>query len=83
MKQVVAVQSLDNYKILITFDSDVRKIYDMKPWLDKPYFQPLKDLAFFRRVRVNPTTHTVEWDGERDLCADMLYEDSKDADAIV
>lgn len=52
----------------------------MNLWLDKPYFQALKDLTFFKSVHVNSITHTVEWDGERDLCPDMLYIDSKDVD---
>lgn len=78
LKRIVAVQPLDNYQLLLTFDSNERKIYDMNSWLDKPYFQQLKDLAFFRSVHVNKITHTVEWDGGRDLCPDMLYTDSKD-----
>jgi hypothetical protein len=76
LKRVTAVQPLDNYQLLLTFNSEEKRVYDMTAWLDKPYFQPLRELSFFRSVRVNPVTRTVEWDGERDLCPDMLYENS-------
>lgn len=37
-------------------------------------FAPLRaDRALFGQVRVNPVSGTIEWPGEVDLCADVLY----------
>lgn len=36
-------------------------------------FEPLKDPAFFRRVRLNPETGTVEWPNGADLAPEFLY----------
>jgi hypothetical protein len=77
LKRISDVQPLDNYCLLLTFNDEEKRVYDMAGWLDKPYFQPLKEISFFRNVWVNPITRTVEWEGERDLCPDMLYEDSQ------
>ena len=35
MRKIVDVQVLENYKLLLTFDNNVRKIKDMKPYLEK------------------------------------------------
>ena len=42
---VKTVQALDDYKLLITFHYDEKKIYDMKPLLEYNIFKPLKNIS--------------------------------------
>lgn len=37
-------------------------------------FEPLKELAFFKQVKVNPETNTVEWPNGADFAPEFLYE---------
>ena len=72
MREVVNVEVLEDYKLLLTFDNNVKKIKDMKPYLEKGVFKKLKDKDFFNSVKIS--FGTISWDNEIDLCADNLYE---------
>ena len=75
MREVKEVEVLSDYKLLLTFDNNEKKIKDMKPYLNKGVFQKLKDKNFFNKVRIS--YGTISWDEELDICADSLYETSK------
>ena len=70
VKNVIA---LENYKLLITFENDEVKIFDMTPYLEKGIFKELKDISMFKSARVS--FDTVEWENEADIDPETLYED--------
>ena len=75
MKEIIDVQPLDDYKLLLTFSDKVKKIKDMKPYLDKGVFAKLKDKSYFNSVKI--AYGTISWNGEIDICADTLYQTSE------
>ncbi len=75
MRTIVEVKPLSNYELLLSFDTNEQKIYDVKPLLDKGIFQQLKDIRNFNTVRVD--YGTVVFLDEIDLCPDSLYMKSK------
>ena len=74
MIKIVEVKPIEDYKLLLTFDNNVKKIKDMKPYLDKGVFKKLKDKQFFKKVKIS--FGTITWGDEIDMCADSLYETS-------
>ena len=68
------VTALENYKILLTFNNGEKRIFDVTPYLESKYFEPLKKEGYFRAVRTNDMS--VEWPGNIDICPDELYYDS-------
>lgn len=66
---------MDDYKLLLEFNNDEKKVFDVKPLLDKPVFQPLKSKAFFDKVHII-YDYTIAWNDEIDMCPDSLYTDS-------
>lgn len=74
MNRIVDVKTLENYKLLVTFDNGEKKIKDMKPYLEKGVFQKLKDKDFFKSVKI--AFGTISWGDKIDLCADSVYESS-------
>lgn len=74
MRKILNVEVLENYELLLTFDNNVKKIKDMKPYLDKGVFTKLKDKDVFSKVKI--AFGTILWDADIDICADSLYETS-------
>lgn len=70
MHSVVAVEPLEDYKLLLTFDNGERRIYDMSNSMFG-ILSKLKNKGFFKTVRVN--MGAVEWAGELDFCPDAMY----------
>jgi len=74
---IIDVKPLENYLLLLTFENNEKKIFDMKPYLDKGIFSELKDEKKFRSVRVS--FDSIEWCNQADLDPEFLYEKSKAA----
>jgi hypothetical protein len=68
------VKVLPDYKLSITFENGEKRIFDVKPYLEDSFFAPLKNIAKFQSIRINPIT--IEWDGGIDICPDELYHNS-------
>jgi hypothetical protein len=71
---VKSVKPLPNYKLLLTFENDETRLFDMNPYLDKGIFKELRDSSLFYTVKVN--FDSVEWANEADLDPEFLYEES-------
>ena len=68
------VKALDEYRLLLTFENEEKRIFDMRPFLEKGIFKELKDKNMFNTVKVS--FDTIEWANEADMDPEMLYEDS-------
>jgi len=74
MHFVKDVAYVSQYKLLVTFENGVVKLVDLKPYLDGEVFEPLKDIDYFKTVRVNADIDTIVWDNDADVSPDFLYE---------
>lgn len=72
--RVKSIRPLDDYKLLILFTDGERRIFDFKPLLDMPCYQPLKDAELFRRVYIE--CGTAAWSEDIDIAPETLYADS-------
>lgn len=68
----IKVKPLDDYKLLIEFDNNEKKIFDVKPYITGSWYGMLSDAAFFKTVRVSGKT--VEWADGQDIAPHELYE---------
>ncbi|MGL5750149.1 MAG: DUF2442 domain-containing protein [Paraclostridium sp.] len=71
---VKEVEPIENYKLILTFENNEVKIFDMNPYLDKGIFQELKNENIFNAVKVS--FDSIEWPNEVDIDPETLYEDS-------
>jgi hypothetical protein len=55
-------------------NSGDERLVDLKPHLSGEVFEPLKDLTYFGRFRVNEDLDTVVWENDADFSPDFLYE---------
>jgi len=70
----VDVKCLDEYILLITFNNNEKRLFDVEPYLCDSFFAPLRNKQIFNTAKISPIT--VEWQGEIDICPDELYYNS-------
>ena len=71
LHDVLSVQCLDGFRLLLRFDDGTETLFDMTPWLDRPPYQPLRNPALFNRARVE--CGTVVWPGGLDIDPETLH----------
>lgn len=71
---VKCVKAIDNYKLILTFENNEKRLFDMTPYLELGVFKTLKDENLFKTVKVS--FDTIEWSNGADIDPETLYEDS-------
>jgi hypothetical protein len=70
------VRPLKDYQLLLTFDNDEIKVFDMKKYIYRSnFFKQLEDEKYFNSVRVS--LGSIQWENGQDLSPDTLYLSSK------
>src|SRR5437762_3344120 len=59
-------------RLWLAFNDGRRKLVDLRPLLDGPVFEPLRDEAFFSRVSLDPVCGTVVWPNGADLAPEAM-----------
>ena len=70
---VKSVEASDNYLLKVTFQDNVTKYFDMKPYLELPVYKERKDETKFKSAFVS--FDTVSWPNGIDMDPETLYED--------
>ena len=65
---------VSEYKLLLTFEDGNVRLVDLKPHLEGEIFKPLKDITYFKAVKVNSDLDTIVWKNGADMSPDFLYE---------
>ena len=71
---VVKVDAKPDYSLLLEFENGERRLFDMRPLMDKKPFDQLKGSALFLRAFVD--YGTVVWPGNIDIAPETLYDRS-------
>ena len=72
LPHVVRAKYDSAYRIRLTFNDGTTAIVDFKPWLSGPIFEPLKQVAYFRKHFLDGGT--VVWPNGADIAPETLYE---------
>ena len=72
---VIDVKPLSDHQLLLTFENGEKRMFDMKPYLDKGIYKDLKDENKFKSVRVS--FDSIEWCNQADIDPEFLYEKSE------
>ncbi|MEY2829485.1 MAG: hypothetical protein RIQ33_1343 [Bacteroidota bacterium] len=75
--QIIALQPLDDFQLLLQFKTGEQRKFDCKPYLQYPVFKVLLNEQLFKQV-INRQLF-IEWQPyEIDLSADTLWHESVD-----
>lgn len=68
------VKPLEEYKLLITFENNEERIFDVSPYLNLGKFAELRNLSLFNSVTIK--FDSIEWANHLDVDPEFLYEKS-------
>ena len=72
--QVKAVEPTKDFKLILTFKSGEKRIFDFLPMFNHKINKPLKNIRLFMKAKVHH--NTVMWNNNLDLCPEYFYENS-------
>jgi Protein of unknown function (DUF2442) len=62
------------HSLRLTFSDGTIKQVNVRPLLDGPIFEPLRDPAYFAKVSLDSICGTVVWPNGADFAPEALYE---------
>jgi len=71
---VTHVKIVGTYSLELSFDDGTVKRVNLRRELYGPIFEPLRDPAYFAKVRLDLGAHTVVWPNGADFAPDFLYQ---------
>ena len=72
--KAIKVEPQPDYCLLVTFNNNEKRLFDVKPYLDFGPFTELRNLTIFNTVKLGGLS--VEWLHGQDICPDELYYNS-------
>jgi hypothetical protein len=73
MNDVLEVRYVRDYVVWLRFHDGASGEVDIQPSFRGPVFEPLKDVEFFKLVRVDPELGTIVWPNGADVAPETLY----------
>jgi Protein of unknown function (DUF2442) len=76
MIKVIEAKANEDFSLDLKFNDGKLKRFDIKPYLDYEVFKPLKNVDYFKQIKV--AFGTVQWIDEQDISPDTLYLEAKE-----
>jgi hypothetical protein len=70
--KVKNAEYIEDYKIAITFNNNVKKTVDLSNSLYGDVFEPIRDIEKFKQFKISHWT--IEWENGADFAPEYLYE---------
>ena len=70
--RITELQIIRGHVMTLHLNDGTHKTVDVYPLLDGPIFEPLKDAAYFARVKLDPVTGTPVWPNDADFAPEAL-----------
>jgi hypothetical protein len=76
--KIIKVEPLENMILLVVFEDGTRKLYNMKPLINKmEIFSELQNKSLFNMVKVDTGGYGIVWNDEIDLSKYEIWNNGK------
>ena len=72
--RVLSFRIVSPYVLSVRFDDQTEQTINFEPILAGELFRPLRDLAVFEQVRIDPEVHTLVWPNGADFDPATLHD---------
>jgi hypothetical protein len=73
--KLIDVVSMANYEVLLTYENNEKRIFNLTPYLNTGLFSELKNEDVFQSVKIS--FDTIEWVNGIDIDPEELYKNSR------
>ena len=80
--RVRSFQIVAPYTLCVQFDDQTVQVIDFEPVLAGELYRPLRDVALFEQVRIDPEVYTLVWPNGADFDPATLHDWPNHADAL-
>jgi hypothetical protein len=80
--RIVSFENVGAYTLRITFDDGTERTINFLPVLSGEIYAPLRDLALFNAVRIDPDVRTLVWSNGADFDPATLRDWPEYVDAL-
>lgn len=71
--KIQSAKTIDSHTLLIKFDNNKKKQYDIRPLLKNKIFAPLTNQALFKAVQVEQGGYAITWNENIDISEYELW----------
>jgi hypothetical protein len=71
--KIIAAQAVGDRTLVIEFDNQEVKEYDISPLFSRPMFAPLKNPGFFKSFSLEPGGYGIVWNEDVDISEYELW----------
>ncbi len=72
LPRITNARYVSDFRIWLQFSDGVQGEVDLSSELNGPIFEPLRDVAVFRQVRLHPELRTLVWPNGADFAPEFL-----------
>ena len=84
LPSVTEMRLLEEHKVYLVFNDSTKGVADLSDLVGRgPVFEPLRDYAFFRKMRLNHESGTLEWPNGADVAPESLYDRVRESETHV
>ena len=80
--RVEAFSVVGDYTLRVRFEDETEQVIDFLPILAGALYAPLRDLAVFNQVHIDPGAHTLVWPNGADFDPTILHDWSERGPAM-
>lgn len=71
--KIQTVIATENHQLLVEFENHEKRQYDVTPLLNNEMFANLRNIAFFKNVRIEQSGYAVSWNDDIDISEYELW----------
>jgi Protein of unknown function (DUF2442) len=72
MLEVENAKYISDYKIYVRFNNHTEMILNLEPYLDGEIYEPLKDIEYFKKFKIE--LNTISWENGADFAPEFLIQ---------
>ena len=72
--KILFVAPMESMKLKLEYETGEKKLFDVEPYANGPWYGMLRDPAYFRTVHVVSGGTGIEWEEGQDIAPHELYD---------